>query len=107
MSCYHKTLSPLILPTLNFHTIALSGWSDGRPFPPRRVGVSRSAVEVEKWRSKYKYLSPALNSLGKGNEFEREGGRVNFFLGMSNSVIQFHHYPECRVELEKGPSEGS
>ena len=54
-----------------------------------------------------KYLSPALNSLGKGNEFEREGGRVNFFLGMSNSVIQFHHYPECRVELEKGPSEGS
>ena len=55
----------------------------------------------------YKYLSPALNSLGKGNEFEREGGRVNFFLGMSNSVIQFHHYPECRVELEKGPSEGS
>ena len=55
----------------------------------------------------YKYLSAALNSLGKGNEFEREGGRVNFFLGMSNSVIQFHHYPECRVELEKGPSEGS
>ena len=55
----------------------------------------------------FKYLSPALNSLGKGNEFEREGGRVNFFLGMSNSVIQFHHYPECRVELEKGPSEGS
>ena len=55
----------------------------------------------------FKYLSAGLNSLGEGNEFGKEEGALKTLLGMSNSVISFHHYPECRVELEKGPSKGS
>ena len=55
----------------------------------------------------FKYLSAVLNSLGEGNEFGRKEGTLNTLLWMSNSVIQCHHYPECQVELENGPSEGS
>ena len=57
--------------------------------------------------SQAKYLSAGVNLLGEGNEFGRREWRVNSFLGMSNSAIQFHHYPECREKLDKGPSEGS
>ena len=32
--------------------------------------------------SEPKYLSAGLNSLGKGNEFEREEGRVNFLVSL-------------------------
>ena len=56
---------------------------------------------------KNKYPRAGVNLLGEGNEFGRREWRVNSFLGMSNSAIQFHHYPECREKLEKGPSEGS
>ena len=36
----------------------------------------------------FKYLSPGVNSLGKGNEFRRRESRVNSFLGMGNYCNQ-------------------